>query len=197
MARIRDFWLKASSFPQETTEFRSHPAYSVALEQLRSLPAVPDLIVELGSGSGAYLAFVRESLNAVVIGSDIPSPRLSAAVAAFPDITFEPFDALAMIRRHKDGRVAFLAMHVFGSLDLEELKAVLSSIPQASTLTFSAVGIPSGAAMLSTPLQDGTFNHNYRRLVSLCGLSVLGWAETALRSDPSRSRYVGTVTAPA
>lgn len=185
--------MNAASFPQETTEFESHPAYSVALEQLRSLPTVPELIVELGSGSGAYLDYLQERLDATMIGSDIPSSRLSAAAAAFPGIRFEPFDALAMIRRHQDGRVAFLAMHVLGSLDVEELEAVLSAIPRTSTLTFCAVGTPSAAETLSVPLQDGTFSHNYPKFISLCGLSVLRWSETAFPSDTSRARYVGTV----
>jgi SAM-dependent methyltransferase len=183
----REVWTKDTAFSERKVDFANSPFFAPATDQIRELTAQRPVerIVEVGSGSGRYLAYLAHTTGLPVIGSDIGSPRLQMAREEHPHIHFEEADAGEMARRYNSPGTLFLAMNVLGNLDPTEL---LMFVDGVSMLTFCARGRLTGD---SQPRENGVgWDHNYTDLLK--GFTLLQLEATPSPKFPGREAIIAT-----
>lgn len=184
----RDVWSEDAAFSDRRIDFDAKPTFVAATRQIEELLTLRPVrrIVEVGSGSGLYLAYLQKRLSLPVIGSDIPSPRLDRARAEVPDIEFHAADANEMARRYADETTLMLSMNVLGNLSPDEVADYFAAV---RLQTFCARGRLSGASTEREEARVG-WDHNYTDLLK--GFTLLQLEATPSPKFPGREAIIAT-----
>jgi len=186
----REFWSTNMSYSDRSVDFARDRNYAEVTRQLVVDRVKIGRIVEVGTGSGAYLSFLAGLFTVELRGSDIPNPRLDRARVSHPDLIFEEGDALSTVQKYGSTATRFLATFVLGNLATHELEDLFDRISFANaSLTFCA----KGTADRQAPALDDPY-HDYIALIGYARLKIAHQHIRASRSDPSASIYIMTVT---
>lgn len=184
----REVWSKDTAFSARKVDFATAPMFTTVTRQLQALIAVREAkrIVEVGSGSGRYLAYLKGLTGMEVLGSDIGSPRLRAARDEHPEIEFMEADAGQMVGRYARDDTVFLAMNVLGNLDPTEVQMFFDGV--TSAVVFCARGLLEGDA---APRESGIgWDHNYNDLLK--GFAVLEFDAAPTAKFPGRDAVIAS-----
>ncbi|WP_122464625.1 class I SAM-dependent methyltransferase [Brevundimonas lutea] len=194
---LRASWAQNADFSdRRRMQFDTQPLYSDALRQIGQLTGLTR-IVEIGCGNGDFAAHLSAQYPAIpLVASDLEGPRLERARAEHSGLSFESGDALAMLERHQEPGVLFVAMNVFGNLSPDEIDALFTgfSAPGAA-LTFLAGGLPPDRPERSAERRVG-WNHNFVDLLRRSRLVVRHCRIEYAANPEGRAAYVVTAATP-
>lgn len=184
-------WSENADFSDRKVNYHADPLFSEAARQISDLLEwwEHDRIVEVGSGSGAYLEHLNRLTGVPVVGSDIMSPRLIRARQEHPHIAFEEADAVTMAAK-QGPRTLIVAMNVLGNLSQEDVAAFFAAIKPGQALTFCARGVMPDAEPAQR--KNGTWDHNYKPLLE--GFHLYRQLYFEPPKMPDRLTYIVTAT---